>query len=55
MNIKGKVELEIEIMTEDEAKEKPAGRARDEPNDNPHLEPPKYIRNSRFSLNDQKH
>ena len=39
----GKVEMEVELVTEDEAKERPAAPARDEPNDNPHLEPPKSV------------
>ena len=38
--LKGKIELELEILTEEEAREKPAGRAREEPNDNPTLEAP---------------
>ncbi|XP_033126409.1 myoferlin-like isoform X5 [Anneissia japonica] len=37
----GKVELELEIVNEFEALEKPAGNARDEPNANPVLDPPK--------------
>lgn len=37
----GKVEMEIEILTEEEVAERPAGKARDEPNTNPPLEPPK--------------
>ncbi|KAI3388907.1 hypothetical protein SNEBB_006737 [Seison nebaliae] len=37
----GKVELELEILTEEEANEKPAGLGRDEPNINPKLDPPK--------------
>ena len=36
----GKVELEIEILTEEEANEKPAGQGRSEPNENPTLEQP---------------
>ena len=36
----GKLELEIEILTEEEALLKPAAKARDEPNLNPHLEEP---------------
>ena len=36
----GKLELEIEVLTEEEALLKPAAKARDEPNQNPHLEPP---------------
>lgn len=37
----GKVEMELEIVTEEEAETKPAGQGRDEPNMNPTLEPPK--------------
>ena len=33
--------MEMEIITEKEAEAKPAGVARDEPNMNPTLEPPK--------------
>ncbi|CAF0934963.1 unnamed protein product [Rotaria sordida] len=36
----GKIELELEILTEEEARQRPAGRAREEPNENPKLEPP---------------
>lgn len=39
---KGKLELELEILTEDEARERPAGRGREEPNENPKLETPQY-------------
>lgn len=40
-SVQGKVEIELELITEEEAAEKPAGRAREEPNNNPPLEPPK--------------
>lgn len=36
----GKVEMTLEIVTEQEADEKPAAKARDEPNMNPKLDPP---------------
>ncbi|CAF1425575.1 unnamed protein product [Adineta ricciae] len=36
----GKVELELEILTEEEAAKRPAGRGREEPNENPKLEEP---------------
>ncbi|XP_013387948.1 myoferlin-like [Lingula anatina] len=36
----GKVEMEVEIVTEEEADLKPAGKGQDEPNMNPHLDPP---------------
>jgi len=33
--------MEIELVTESEALDRPAGRARDDPNQNPTLDPPK--------------
>jgi hypothetical protein len=36
----GKVEMELELLTEAEAKERPAGKGRGEPNMNPHLPEP---------------
>uniref|UniRef100_T1IIT4 C2 domain-containing protein n=1 Tax=Strigamia maritima TaxID=126957 RepID=T1IIT4_STRMM len=36
----GKLEMEIELLTKQEADEKPAGKGQDEPNANPHLEKP---------------
>jgi len=36
----GKIEMELEILTKDDAELKPAGKGRDEPNDNPHLKDP---------------
>ncbi|XP_048474447.1 myoferlin-like [Rhincodon typus] len=36
----GKLELTLELLTEREAEERPAGKGRDEPNMNPKLEPP---------------
>lgn len=38
--IGGKLEMELELLTEEAAKLKPAGFGRNEPNANPHLEPP---------------
>ncbi|XP_034712906.1 dysferlin isoform X2 [Etheostoma cragini] len=38
--IAGKVEMSLEIVTEQEHEERPAGVGRDEPNMNPHLEEP---------------
>jgi hypothetical protein len=32
--------MELEILSEEEASDRPAGRAREEPNQNPFLEPP---------------
>uniref|UniRef100_T1JKN2 C2 domain-containing protein n=1 Tax=Strigamia maritima TaxID=126957 RepID=T1JKN2_STRMM len=40
----GKLEMELELLTEEEAKQRPAGHARDEPNINPHLEKPKVTK-----------
>ncbi|KAM9834419.1 dysferlin isoform 4-T4 [Syngnathus typhle] len=37
----GKVEMSLEIVTEQEEEERPAGLGRDEPNVNPHLEEPR--------------
>ncbi|VEL34866.1 unnamed protein product [Protopolystoma xenopodis] len=37
----GKVELELELLTKEEAIQRPAGRGRDDPNENPRLDPPK--------------
>ena len=37
----GKVELELEVVTEAEELERPAGKAREEPNMNPFLPEPK--------------
>ena len=37
----GKIKLTIEVMTEEEASMKPAGKGHDEPNMNPFLEKPK--------------
>lgn len=36
----GKVEMTLELLTQQEAEEKPAGTGRDEPNQNPTLDPP---------------
>ncbi|XP_064114142.1 myoferlin-like [Macrobrachium nipponense] len=38
--IAGKIEMEMEVLTEEEAKERPAGQGRDEPNLNPKLPDP---------------
>lgn len=39
--LQGKVEMEMELVTEDDANLRPAGKARDEPNANPKLDEPK--------------
>jgi hypothetical protein len=33
--------MELEIVTEEEEQEKPAGKGREDPNSNPHLPEPK--------------
>lgn len=38
----GKVEMTLEIVSEADADERPAGKGRDEPNMNPKLDLPKY-------------
>jgi len=37
----GKIEMELELVSKDEAVDKPCGKARDDPNEFPHLDPPK--------------
>ncbi|KAK3095803.1 hypothetical protein FSP39_019399 [Pinctada imbricata] len=37
----GKVEMELELVSTEEAEERPAGVGQEEPNMNPHLDPPK--------------
>jgi len=37
----GKVEMTLEIVCEEDADQKPAGKGRDDPNMNPKLDPPK--------------
>ncbi|XP_028820324.1 myoferlin-like [Denticeps clupeoides] len=44
----GKVEMSLEIVSEKEQDERPAGKGRDEPNMNPRLEPPKRPETSFF-------
>ncbi|KAG5855465.1 hypothetical protein ANANG_G00049330 [Anguilla anguilla] len=44
----GKVEMTLEIVTEKDSEEKPAGKGRDEPNMNPKLDPPKRPETSFF-------
>ena len=47
-----KLEIELELLTEEEANEKPAAKARDTPNANPYLEPPQRPKTSfHFWLN----
>ncbi|GAB1610572.1 myoferlin-like isoform X9, partial [Argonauta hians] len=36
----GKIEMELELLTEEEATQRPAGTGREDPNENPHLDPP---------------
>ena len=40
-HLQGKLEMTLELLTQQEAEEKPAGKGRDEPNLNPKLDPPK--------------
>uniref|UniRef100_A0A3B3QN20 Dysferlin, limb girdle muscular dystrophy 2B (autosomal recessive) n=1 Tax=Paramormyrops kingsleyae TaxID=1676925 RepID=A0A3B3QN20_9TELE len=42
----GKVEMSLEVASEQEQEERPAGLGREEPNMNPHLEPPQYVPNT---------
>ncbi len=35
--------MEIELVPEKEALDKPAGQGQEEPNANPHLDPPKFV------------
>ena len=37
--------MELEILAEEDALQRPAGRGQDEPNQNPKLDPPKYFFN----------
>jgi myoferlin len=39
--ISGKMDCTIELLTKEEAEDRPAGRARDDPNSNPTLDPPR--------------
>jgi dysferlin len=39
--LKGKIELELELLTEEESMQRPAGRGREAPNENPKLDEPK--------------
>ena len=41
--LQGKVEMELELITAEEAETKPAGSGREEPNANPTLDPPKSV------------
>lgn len=43
--------MALELLTADEATTKPAGRGREDPNQNPTLEEPKYVKvAARFSI-----
>ena len=42
MVFQGKVEMEMELMVKEEVEQKPCGKGRDEPNQHPTLEPPKW-------------
>ncbi len=39
----GKVEMELELVSEAETMEKPVGKGQEEPNQYPHLDPPKWV------------
>ena len=41
--VQGKVEMTLELLTENEVAEKPAGKGREEPNAHPRLDEPKYV------------
>ena len=41
-----KLEVELEVLTEEEAAEKPSGKARDDPNSHPRLEAPERPKTS---------
>lgn len=41
--VQGKLEMSLEIVTEEEHEERPAGLGRDEPNMNPHLDEPQLV------------
>jgi hypothetical protein len=49
LNDQGKLLLSIEVLTEEEAKRKPVGKGRENPNQYPYLPPPKN--RFQFSLN----
>ncbi|CAH8518437.1 unnamed protein product [Dicrocoelium dendriticum] len=49
-SLTGKIEMELEMLTKAEALAKPTGIARDEPNEHPHLDPPKRPETSFFWL-----
>lgn len=38
--------MSLEVASEHEQEERPAGLGREEPNMNPHLEPPQYVPNT---------
>lgn len=42
----GKIEMEMEVVSEEDAKLRPAGQGRDEPNMNPKLPDPEWVRNT---------
>lgn len=48
--LQGKFEMTLELLTQQEAEEKPAGKGRDEPNLNPTLHPPKWVQHTPVSL-----
>ena len=48
--MQAKLELELEILSEEESQLRPAGKARDDPNLNPKLDPPNRPKTSFFWL-----
>lgn len=43
LSLQGKLEMTLEIVSESEHEERPAGQGRDEPNMNPKLEDPRLV------------
>lgn len=46
--------MTLEIVSETQADERPAGKGRDEPNMNPKLDPPKYVYFKKISWEESK-
>ena len=40
--------MELEILSKEDSEAKPAGKGQEEPNENPHLDPPKSVFLSSF-------
>lgn len=52
--LQGKVEMELELVTELEAEQRPAGKGREDPNMNPTLEEPKSVPYFKNNNNDDE-